>query len=83
MQPTSSDGIEPVPRTQTPPLSSPQSLHDPGRPACARDGEDDRDVLERIFRRKDRLSREEGVGISAFAPLFAQGLYGLTRRPAP
>ena len=47
-----------------------------------RDGEDDRDVLGRIFKRKNRLSREEIVGISAFAPLFAQELYILSAKRA-
>ena len=42
------------------------------------DGEDVGDLLSRITKRKNLLSREEIVGISAFAPLFAHGLYVLS-----
>lgn len=43
--------------------------------AIARPFEDDIDILLRINQRKNMLSREEIVGISAFAPIFGHTLY--------
>jgi hypothetical protein len=48
----------------------------------AREDEDEYDLLDRLSKRKNRLSREEIVGISAFAPLFATSLYSVAAKRA-
>ncbi len=48
----------------------------------ARTGEDEIDLLTRITKRKNRLSREEIIGISAFAPLFAHDIYVISAKRA-
>jgi len=46
----------------------------------SREGEDAGDLVARLSKRKNRISREEIVGISAFAPLFAHDLYMLSAK---
>lgn len=48
----------------------------------ARKGEDEHDLIARLSKRKNMLSREEIVGISAFAPLFAHALYAISAQRA-